>query len=270
MRCQTKWTGRVVGVILGLLFSAVVVLAGGLEPSVGPTAPGSQMYTLDDIYYRIALGPEAISLKMTSFTEPSSGPTAGTMHTLDEIYEMVGRRAPVPKTGQKPWMPINPAPPGSDGHLVNGVAWPNPRFSVDIMGRMTDNLTGLIWLKQANCLGVKTWGEALAAVATLKSGHCGLSDGSRAGDWRLPNVRELHSLIDFAYFDPALSNAAGTGPYNGDTFTGGGQTTTYCWSSTTYAQNTGNAWGVNLNRGLVVPDDKGIAHDIMAVLTPPS
>jgi hypothetical protein len=269
MSNQNRWTGAAVGILMGVLFSAAVVLAGSLEPSVGPNAPGSQMYTLDDIYYRIALGPEFFGIKKTAFTEPSSGPTAGTKHSLNEIYDMLGWRAPVPKTGQTPWVPINPAPPGSDGALAKGVAKPIPRFSVDIMGRVTDNLTGLIWLKQANCLGVKTWGEALVAVATLKSGHCGLSDGSSVGDWRLPNVRELQSLIDFAYFDPAISNAAGTGPYNGDTFTGG-QTTAYYWSSTTYAQNTGNAWGVNLNRGLVVPDDKGIAHDVLAVLSPPS
>ena len=73
---------------MGVLLSVAGVSAGGLEPIAGPTAPGSQMYTLDAIYYRIALGPEAISLKMTSFTEPSSGPTAGTKHTLDEIYDM--------------------------------------------------------------------------------------------------------------------------------------------------------------------------------------
>ena len=31
---------------------------------------------------------------------------------------------------------------------------------------------------------------------SLENGSCGLSDGSVAGDWRLPNIRELHSLFD--------------------------------------------------------------------------
>ena len=47
----------------------------------------------------------------------------------------------------------------------------------------------------------------------LKSGQCGLTDGSVAGNWRLPNVKELQSLIDFAYSKPALSNAVGTGQF---------------------------------------------------------
>ena len=98
MRSQNRWTGIVVGVALGVLFSVALVLAGSLEPSVGPTAAGSQMYTLDQIYHRINKGTAAT--KMTEFTGPSSGPTAGTMHTLNEIYDLAGLRAPVPKSGQ--------------------------------------------------------------------------------------------------------------------------------------------------------------------------
>lgn len=55
---------------------------------------------------------------------------------------------------------------------------------------------------------------------TLADGACGLTDGSVAGDWRLPNVRELYSLIHLQFFFPALSNAAGTARWtNGDAFT---------------------------------------------------
>ncbi len=56
MRNQNRWTGIVVGVVMGVLFSAVVVLAGDLEPSGGPTAAGSQMYTLEQIYDRLNAG----------------------------------------------------------------------------------------------------------------------------------------------------------------------------------------------------------------------
>lgn len=100
MRSRNLLAGIVVSVFMGVLLSTAVVLAGNLEPSAGPSEPGSQMHTLDAIYIRISCGPECTSAKMTEFREPSSGPTAGTKHTLDEIYEMVGLRAPVPKTGQ--------------------------------------------------------------------------------------------------------------------------------------------------------------------------
>ncbi|NIO68243.1 MAG: DUF1566 domain-containing protein, partial [Anaerolineae bacterium] len=57
------------------------------------------------------------------------------------------------------------------------------------------------------------------------SGECGLGDGSSEGDWRLPNVRELQSLIDYGRQTPALPS--------GHPFTGV-QSSLY-WSSTTHA-----------------------------------
>jgi len=83
MRRNNLLTGIVVGIVLGVLFSASIVLAGSLEPSGGPTAAGSQMYTLEQIYDRLNTG--AAATKNPTFTDPSSGPTVGTMHTLDEI-----------------------------------------------------------------------------------------------------------------------------------------------------------------------------------------
>ena len=40
---------------------------------------------------------------------------------------------------------------GQDGEIKAGVAWPSPRFTDNSNGTVTDNLTGLIWLKNANC-----------------------------------------------------------------------------------------------------------------------
>ena len=55
-----------------------------------------------------------------------------------------------------------------------------------------------------NCFGAKIWADALNDCNTLADGMCGLTDGSLAGDWRLPNVRELHSLVDFGEVHPPL------------------------------------------------------------------
>jgi len=119
----------------------------------------------------------------------------------------------VPKTGQ-----TNSLLPGDDGALQLGVPLPSPRFTINGNGTVTDNLTGLIWLQDANCFGLKEWSEALEAANDLKDGDCGLSDGSAAGNWRLPNVRELYSLINYQFPIP-LSNALGSGPWSeGDPF----------------------------------------------------
>ncbi len=57
-----------------------------------------------------------------------------------------------------------------DGALQKGVAWPTPRFTDNGNGTVTDKLTGLIWMKNANAFGTKTWAEALNAANGLESG----------------------------------------------------------------------------------------------------
>ena len=87
---------------------------------------------------------------------------------------------------------------------------PDPRFSDNQNGTVTDNLTGLIWLKNTKCYGMMDWKSARQAAKRLKDGDCGsdpaliLSDGSAAGDWRLPTMNELTALIDYSRRNPAL------------------------------------------------------------------
>ena len=115
------------------------------------------------------------------------GPPGPTMHTLDEIYDKlevidsqlpVGYAVGVPKTGQTASYAT-----GDDGDFEKGVAWPNPRFTDNGNGTVTDSLTNLIWLKNANCFETRMWAQALTDCNGLASGSCGLTDGSSAGDF---------------------------------------------------------------------------------------
>ena len=165
---------------------------------------------------------------------------------------VLGGLAKVEKTGQ---ITSYSNTGGEDGDLKKGVAWPKPRFVDNGNGAVTDRLTKLIWLKNANAFDVRTWVQALSDANTLASGSHGLTDGSKAGDWRLPNVKELQSLIDFAYYGPALSSASGTSKWtNGDAFIVV-QSGAY-WSSTTYSGNTTFAWVVYLSDGRVTSGTK--------------
>ncbi len=137
---------------------------------------------------------------------------------------------------------------GDDGDLEKGTASPNPRFTNNLNGTITDNLTGLIWLQDASCLGAQDWLNALAAANKLAHGNvaCGLSDGSVAGAWRLPNRNELTSLLDLGMSNPALPS--------GHPFTHF-ELSTY-WSSTTVAGSETSAWIVSFDFGGVNSNGK--------------
>jgi hypothetical protein len=130
----------------------------------------------------------------------SQGPEPS-MHTLQEIYAKLNEliRAPVVQTGQEV-----ARIPGDDGDLRKGLEWPDPRFTDNGNGTVTDNLTGLVWDKNADRHGDMLWAEACSACAALADNQADLTDGSRPGDWRLPNVREMLSLIDYSQFRFAL------------------------------------------------------------------
>jgi uncharacterized protein (TIGR02145 family) len=135
-------------------------------------------------------------------------------------------------------------------------------------GTVQDCRTGLVWLKEANCmsasggatpdtLGRLTWYDAMKWAAGLQDTGtpgtgCGLSDGSSAGDWRLPTETEWKAMVAYAnkqgYGNPSLTNAAGTGKWttNGDAFNNV-QSDVY-WSSTTFgygAAYVGSVYFVN-------------------------
>ncbi len=157
--------------------------------------------------------------------------------------------APLPRTGQTPTVPQNPASSGSDGDLQKGVPWPVPRFTDPGDGTVRDNLTGLVWLKNANPCGTQTWDNALAYCSSLSNGVAGLTDGSVAGDWRLPNITELQSLLARQYANPTLADTAGTGHWNaGDPFTG--VVSLNYWTSSTYAESATAAWMLNVWAGI--------------------
>ena len=167
---------------------------------------------------------------------------------------------PVPKTGQ-----TTSYTPGDDGYFEKGVEWPNPRFTDNGDGTVTDNLTGLIWLKNANCFGPREWSQAITDCHNLGEEGCGLTDGSGAGDWRLPNRFELEGLLNLQFYEPSLSNSAGTGQWtHGDPFINLITDGDY-WSSTTYTRSTDAAWYMGTYSGWMVPISKDVGNYVWPV-----
>ena len=92
---------------------------------------------------------------------------------------------------------------GQDGDLRGST----PLYVDNGDGTVTDENTGLTWEKLAATARSTTSAITTAAsaigvkVATLNTppcfaGHC---------DWRLPNFRELESIVDLEHYDPAVA-----------------------------------------------------------------
>jgi hypothetical protein len=179
------------------------------------------MWTLENIYNVLDTRTTNVARRAgaEAFAEPSGRPTNGTMHTLDDIMILVTNRAPVPKTGQT--ASVVPYDDGWYGTNV-GVAWPTQRFTaVATTGQETnqirDNLTGLIWAKNANLVegtawgdaGTCTWVQAVDIITNYTGPVNGTNNAGQNGyggtnDWRLPNKLELLSLQDYSKNSPAL------------------------------------------------------------------
>lgn len=141
---------------------------------------------------------------------------------------------------------------GHDGETKTGVAWPSPRFLDNGDGTITDKLTGLMWLKDANCArtighdpdgsgnGSMGWLNALAFVSGLNDGTYNISScasyTNHYSNWHLPNSNELASIINYSVPDPSAwlnsfgftnvmpnyywSSTSGTYPYSGYRYDG--------------------------------------------------
>jgi len=128
----------------------------------------------------------------------------------------------------------------SDSYYVRAVRGGQSGSSANLVinndGTVTDTTTGLMWQRETGNNGVAmTWKAALAYCQSLN-----LNDGYAGHtDWRLPNIRELASLVDLSRYNPAID------PKFSDTKSSG------YWSSSTYAYSTSYAWSVGFSYGNV-------------------
>ena len=189
-------------------FQSILNLNNSSGPAIAPDHPFSNLHpsnywTSTSValapplgwFVALAVGPPVFDLKMNAMR---MWPVRG------------GEKPRIPQTGQTQcfnvWgQPLDCAGTGQDADIRAGIPFPKPRFIDNRDGTVTDRLTELMWLKNANAFGTKSWQHALDACKGLSSGNAGLHDRSNAGDWRLPNLFELRSLMDYSTFNPALT-----------------------------------------------------------------
>jgi hypothetical protein len=152
-----------------------------------------------------------------------------------------------------------------------GESWPNPRFTDNGNGTVTDNLTGIIWLKNANCNGKKSWENAKNMPL---EDNCLPNDSLTKEQWRLPTLRELQSLVHYGQIGPALPNTDGTGQWiEKQPFIG--VVSNKYWSSTEYVKEDDEgqkkkAWYVNFSLGTISTAVKTSPYHIWPVHDNPS
>ncbi|MDD5135859.1 MAG: DUF1566 domain-containing protein [Candidatus Omnitrophica bacterium] len=141
----------------------------------------------------------------------------------------------LPKTGQTYAYAAD-----DDGALQKGYPLTGERFTDNGNNTLTDNATGLMWIKSGRAIGTVgaynwiasaysvtewNWSTALLAIAALNAnnyqGH---------NDWRMPNIIEMQSLINFGSYpgkDGSISSPFSWSPVNYPWM---------CWTSTTAAR----------------------------------
>lgn len=118
-------------------------------------------------------------------------------------------------------------------------------------GTVSDTLRGLMWQQEdgQNDEDNRNWEEALA--------YCEGLNLAGKGDWRLPNYRELASLVDYSRYHPAINPLFGC-------------RSSFYWSSSTYVDRPDYAWHVHFHNGGVVPSLKGWNEYVRCVRSGPS
>lgn len=230
----------VANMLAGKTFWGLTSGAWGLKTGTMPTQTVNKNTTSQSAGYYDTFDLATVDIDLTVGNIKSGVSIFGLAGTYVGSGATFSAPFPVAKTGQTIRYDGN-----DDGYWQKGAAWPSPRFTDNSNGTVTDNLTGLVWLRLTSCNNLP-WNSAQSWVTGLASGSCGLSDGSVPGQWRLPTIKELSSLVNAGASYPALPS--------GHPFTG--SMSGLYWSSTTYAPSTSSAWQVVLDDGRVGVNSK--------------
>ena len=133
------------------------------------------------------------------------------------------------------------------GHLPN-----NDRFLLE-NETVIDRQTGLMWTKNASLFDLpQSWAEALNTIKELnKSDHYGYHD------WKIPNRKELFSLMSYETINPSLPIGH---PFI-HVFSG------YYWTSSTCARLPNQAWYIHLGGARVFKGMKYGSYMVWPVRT---
>ena len=176
-----------------------------------------------------------------------------------------------PATGQTTSSPRPPYHAGDDGDIQAGATL---SYTDNGDGTITDNNTCLVWEKKSgpadpsihSVLVAYTWDNAFDVhVATLNA-----TNFAGFNDWRVPNVKELQSIVNYENFGPAVSTEFNNGDCTTPTsmctvLTCSCTASSLYWSATTPANDPTDALLVFFSSGFVRSDGKIFSNFVRAV-----
>ena len=111
-----------------------------------------------------------------------------------------------------------------------------------------DRATGLMWAADGDAAGCNSGGQSEWGRSDLRClGIANTLVFAGFNDWRIPNIKELMSIIDYSLVDPIV-----------DPILFPNTKSEYYWSSTTNANNTVEAWTVYFKYGNIIAIHKTV------------
>ena len=158
---------------------------------------------------------------------------------------------------------------GHDGEIRAGAPL---AYMDNTDGTVTDLNTGLMWEKKSDDDTIHDKDTTYSWDQAFTTHVDGLNDATFAGydDWRVPNYKELVSILDLEMNTPAVGVAFNNECEGGCDVSTCSCTTTgsniYYWSSTSLASSPAFAWAVNFTTGDPAGRDKDtLSHHVRAV-----
>ncbi|MDM8544945.1 DUF1566 domain-containing protein [Candidatus Venteria ishoeyi] len=112
---------------------------------------------------------------------------------------------------------------------------PDARFTHNGDGTVTDQQTGLIWKR---CLEGQSGADCMTGTPESFTWQQALQRGASQSPWRLPNIKELASIVELHCYDPAINLTMFPNDPGG-----------YVWSGSPYAAHANLAWYVDFDSG---------------------
>jgi hypothetical protein len=210
-----------------------LIMFYGAESNPTATTQGTSVPFIDTNYFTFGYG---------DINSSAHGATSNE-RLIDAQYATSSIYVSTTMGGQSTMFGVNYADGRIKGYPANNVkkyyvlyvrgntAYGTNNFSNNGNGTITDNATGLMWMQNDNGSGV-LWENALNYAESHS--YAGFSD------WRLPDAKELQSILDYSR-SPATTNSAAINPiFNCTQITNeaGIADYGYYWSNTTFCSQT--------------------------------